>query len=140
MVILYTLFRLSSPLDVSQLTRYGSLSNKSVLVVNVTATDHGNPRLSDVLTLKINIIDVNEENPRFNSTLYRADLAENSPVGSFVMKMEAVKNSISSRLTYSFTANQEESFSIDQLTVRSSMQKSFSYQFCFVFFFKKTFR
>ena len=85
--------------------------------MNVTAADHGRPRLSSSTLLIINIIDVNEENPRFNSTLYNAELSENSQGGSFVVKLSAVKTLVRSRLTYSFTNGINEFFTIDETTV-----------------------
>ena len=109
--------RLSASLDVSELSRKGVLNNRTTLSVNVTATDNGEPRLSNMIELIINIIDINEENPRFNSTFYHVNFTENSAEGNFVVKVTAVKNSLSSRLTYSFTTNKEEFFNIDEKTV-----------------------
>ena len=65
----------------------------------------------------INIIDINEENPHFNSTFSIAQLTENSAGGTFVAQVAAVKTSISSRLTYSFTNGLNSNFKIDEITV-----------------------
>ena len=85
--------------------------------MNVTATDHGITRLSSHTMLIINIIDVNEENPRFSSMLYNAELSENSQRGSFVFQLSAVKSLVRRRLTYSFTHGKNEFFNIDDATV-----------------------
>ena len=113
--------RLSSSLDVAELVRRGLLHNKTSLVANVTATDYGKPRLSSQITVIINIIDINEENPYFNSTFYNVQLTENSQKATFVTHLTAVKTSVSSRLTYSFTTAQNSYFKIDEITVRVSL-------------------
>ena len=102
----------------SELSRRGVLSNRTALVANITATDHGSPRLSSQISLTVNVIDINEENPYFNSTFYTAKLMENSKEETFVTQLVAVKTSVSSRLTYSFTNGQNQFFKIDETTVR----------------------
>ncbi|XP_044255905.1 protein dachsous [Tribolium madens] len=58
-------------------------------VLNVTATDHGTPTLHADMELKL-IVQGSEVNPpRFFNALYRADVPEDAPVGTFVTRITA---------------------------------------------------
>lgn len=57
--------------------------------ITVTATDAGSPPLSSVKVLTIVVNDVNDNRPTFTQNEYNANILENQPVGTFVMKMTA---------------------------------------------------
>eukprot|EP00795_Rhopilema_esculentum_P002535 gene2535-730_t len=110
------ILRLSKNLDVAKLTSNGLLSNGTSLSLNIIAMDYGEIRRSSLLALRINIIDINEENPYFNATLYNAFVMENIPVGSSVLKVEARKSSLSKSLSYGFVGQPLAYFDINQKT------------------------
>uniref|UniRef100_A0A1A7XNM2 Cadherin domain-containing protein n=1 Tax=Iconisemion striatum TaxID=60296 RepID=A0A1A7XNM2_9TELE len=57
--------------------------------ITVTATDAGSPSLSSVKVLTIVVSDVNDNPPTFTQKQYNANILENQPVGTFVVKLEA---------------------------------------------------
>jgi len=57
--------------------------------VKLTCTDHGQHALTSDVTLVVNVLDVNDNAPRFDVTSYGADVIENSFVGTFVTRVSA---------------------------------------------------
>jgi len=47
--------------------------------VQVAAEDGGTPRRSGTMLVDVVITDVNDNSPRFRSTLYNAEITENAP-------------------------------------------------------------
>lgn len=67
--------------------------------LNITASDLGFKPKETTATVTIILTDINDNAPQFNQSHYEAYLAENSPVNSFIFKVQAVdidspKNSI----------------------------------------------
>lgn len=58
-------------------------------VLNITAKDNGTPVLMSYQLFTINVVDVNDNPPVFNRTLYVGSVAENEKPGSFVIRVEA---------------------------------------------------
>lgn len=57
--------------------------------ITVTATDAGSPSLSSVKVITIVVNDINDNPPTFTQSEYIANILENQPVGTFVMKVKA---------------------------------------------------
>ncbi|XP_030251970.1 protocadherin gamma-A6-like [Sparus aurata] len=57
--------------------------------ITVTATDAGSPSLSGLNVLKIVVTDINDNPPTFTQKEYDANILENQPVGTFVIKLKA---------------------------------------------------
>lgn len=57
--------------------------------LNITASDHGRPPRSSFQVLHIYVEDVNDNPPHFKQHLYRANVSEAAPKGTFVLKVEA---------------------------------------------------
>ncbi|XP_078145405.1 protocadherin gamma-A4-like [Centroberyx gerrardi] len=57
--------------------------------ITVTATDSGSPSLSSVKLITIMVSDINDNPPTFTQIEYNANVWENQPVGTFVMKVKA---------------------------------------------------
>ncbi|KAK5602869.1 hypothetical protein CRENBAI_021522 [Crenichthys baileyi] len=57
--------------------------------ITVTATDSGSPSLSSVKVIIVMVNDANDNPPTFKHSQYNANILENLPVGTFVMKLEA---------------------------------------------------
>lgn len=57
--------------------------------ITVTATDAGSPSLSGLKVLKIVVTDINDNPPTFTQKEYDANILENQPVGTFVIKLKA---------------------------------------------------
>ncbi|XP_061135391.1 protocadherin gamma-A2 [Syngnathus typhle] len=57
--------------------------------ITITATDSGSPSLESKKVLSIVLTDVNDNPPIFTQREYTANILENQPVGTFVMKVTA---------------------------------------------------
>uniref|UniRef100_A0A670XVC6 Cadherin domain-containing protein n=1 Tax=Pseudonaja textilis TaxID=8673 RepID=A0A670XVC6_PSETE len=55
----------------------------------LTATDGGEPKLTGTVQLVINVLDVNDNPPVFNQSVYRVKLLENTASGSSVISLNA---------------------------------------------------
>ncbi|XP_039340395.1 LOW QUALITY PROTEIN: protocadherin alpha-13-like [Mauremys reevesii] len=55
----------------------------------LTATDGGKPELTGTVQLVITVLDVKDNAPVFNQSLYKVQLLENAPNGSLVIKLNA---------------------------------------------------
>ena len=58
--------------------------------LQIIARDHGYPQKSSEVYITANIIDVNDNKPKFTQTVYNATIEENQPVGTFVTAVSAV--------------------------------------------------
>ncbi|XP_044220369.1 protocadherin gamma-A10 [Thunnus albacares] len=70
--------------------------------ITVTATDGGSPSLSSVKVLTIVVNDINDNPPTFTQNEFNANILENQPVGTFVMKVKAedVDDASNAKLLY----------------------------------------
>ncbi|XP_051540906.1 protocadherin gamma-A6-like [Myxocyprinus asiaticus] len=71
----------------------------------VTAIDGGNPQRSGNVKIEITVLDVNDNAPVFNQSVYRAIIAENSPKGTYIITVNAsdADSGANSLVSYSFT-------------------------------------
>ncbi|XP_044515809.1 protocadherin gamma-B7-like [Gracilinanus agilis] len=87
----------------------------------LTAMDGGDPPRSGTTQIKINVTDANDNPPVFSQGLYRANLLENLPPGSSVLRLTATDKDegVNSEITFSFTGvtqNARQMFSLDPNT------------------------
>ncbi|KFD72321.1 hypothetical protein M514_11490 [Trichuris suis] len=88
----------------------------------IEATDHGVPPLSSRQTLRVKVVPVSLEAPRYERSLYRAKLTENSEPGSVVIQVKATERrkdgGNNSRLVYQLLpgGSGQGRFRIDQQT------------------------
>lgn len=72
-----------------KLNRRLDYESKPKYILNISATDQGTPALSSYQLLTIYLVDVNDNAPQFNQSLYLGDVRENVPVGTSVMQISA---------------------------------------------------
>eukprot|EP00079_Xenopus_tropicalis_P032103 XP_017945874.1 PREDICTED: protocadherin-16 [Xenopus tropicalis] len=84
--------------------------------LTVVAMDHGSPRLSSTQTLSVSLLDVNDEAPSFEKPQYDAQVQENQPVGTTVLRVVALDRDLgqSGRVTYGGVSGDE--FALDPET------------------------
>ncbi|XP_028856949.1 protocadherin-16-like isoform X2 [Denticeps clupeoides] len=84
--------------------------------LTVVAEDHGKARLSATQLLSVQVIDVNDEAPRFAESQYEGHIAENRPAGSTVLVVSALDldRGTNGLVTYGGTC--PESFRVDPVT------------------------
>ncbi|XP_063155986.1 protocadherin alpha-5-like [Candoia aspera] len=71
----------------------------------LTATDGGEPKLTGTVQLVINVLDVNDNPPVFNQSLYRIKLLENTASGTLVIDLNAtdLDEGINREISYFFS-------------------------------------
>ncbi|XP_063155990.1 protocadherin alpha-5-like [Candoia aspera] len=71
----------------------------------LTATDGGEPKLSGTVQLVINVLDVNDNPPVFNQSLYRIKLLENTASGTLVINLNAtdLDEGVNREISYYFS-------------------------------------
>ncbi|XP_062835387.1 protocadherin alpha-5-like [Anolis carolinensis] len=85
----------------------------------LSAIDNGEPALTGTILLVISVIDVNDNAPSFNQSVYKVELLENSAIGTLVIKLEAsdIDDGINKEISYSISNlvahNIKEKFNID---------------------------
>ncbi|XP_026548322.1 protocadherin alpha-5-like, partial [Notechis scutatus] len=88
----------------------------------LTATDGGEPKLTGTVQLVINVLDVNDNPPVFNQSIYRVKLLENTASGSLVINLnatdldEGLNREISYFFSNSLTLDVTKLFSINSDT------------------------
>ena len=71
---------LQSPLDREQ---------QSEMFLTLTASDGGTPRRTGTVSIRVNILDANDNEPLFTQAVYKSTVQENSPIGSLVTTVSA---------------------------------------------------
>ncbi|KAM5255823.1 protocadherin-23 [Ctenodactylus gundi] len=97
------------------LDREASDSHKLVIL----ASDRGFPPLSSTAVISIQVIDVNDNPPRFSSLKYHAHVKESTPLGSHITVVSAVDDDVGSHaeITYSIiSGNEKEHFHLEEKT------------------------
>ncbi|KAM9455745.1 protocadherin gamma-A11-like isoform 31-T31 [Clarias gariepinus] len=64
--------------------------NQKRLILILTATDEGKPRMSGSVEIHISVLDVNDNAPVFDQKIYKATLTENSSKGSELITVRAL--------------------------------------------------
>ncbi|XP_048033381.1 protocadherin beta-3-like isoform X19 [Megalobrama amblycephala] len=103
---------LQKPLDREQHPR---------LSLILTAVDGGNPQRSGNMKIEVTLLDVNDNAPEFNQSVYRATIVENAPKGIYITTVNAsdADSGMYSLISYSFAnlkGNIKDIFKIDEKT------------------------
>lgn len=94
----------------------------SAYVLNISAYDNGNPRLSSALTFHVNVLDCNDNPPQFPSTAIVRQIVENLKVGTSIVNIVAddLDSDLNGLVYYSITQqqpdNDKRSFKINEKT------------------------
>ncbi|KAM7007642.1 protocadherin alpha-6-like [Passerculus sandwichensis] len=86
----------------------------------LTATDGGRPSLTGTLELVISVLDVNDNMPQFNQSVYKVQLPENAERGTLVIRLnatdldEGANSNISYSLQILYPQDRKDIFRIDQ--------------------------
>uniref|UniRef100_A0A3Q2Y259 Protocadherin alpha-C2-like n=2 Tax=Hippocampus comes TaxID=109280 RepID=A0A3Q2Y259_HIPCM len=87
------------------LTRSLDREENAVHNLILTAVDGGNPVRSGTANIIVKVQDTNDNPPRFDKQIYTVNMTENSPIGTTVIKLNAIDldEGPNSELVYSFT-------------------------------------
>ncbi|VCW49929.1 unnamed protein product, partial [Gulo gulo] len=88
------------------LDREAAASHKLVIL----ASDHGFPPLSSTATVAIEVLDVNDNPPKFNSLKYHAHVRESTPLGSHITVVSANDHDVGlhAEITYHIVSGNEK--------------------------------
>ena len=111
-----------SGLKLLQIVTIRSLDREALgntpISLQVQAVDGGNPeKKSAIATIRIKVLDRNDNGPVFNETNWRATIQENSPVMTSVVKVKASDNDEgSNKQLYYYFPTEQDDFVIDPYT------------------------
>ncbi|CAL1535045.1 unnamed protein product [Lymnaea stagnalis] len=107
-LILYIAKRGSESFDREKLDHY---------LLNISAQDGGNPPKYGYLSVKVVVLDVNDNTPAFDLSQYKTQVNESAPVGSLVFRAEATDSDIglNAQIVYHLE-DQTNQFKIDENT------------------------
>ncbi|XP_067423017.1 protocadherin alpha-3-like isoform X2 [Emydura macquarii macquarii] len=100
----------------------------------LTATDGGKPELTGTVQLVISVLDVNDNAPVFNQSVYKIRLFENAANGTLVIKLNATDfdEGINKDIFYSFSSffplSGRAAFAIDQNTGEIRIQGELDFE------------
>lgn len=112
-------FKIVSDSGIMTLNKPLDRESKSMYNVSVQATDQGNPKLSSIAYVVVNVQDINDNPPEFTSRFYFASVPENNEIGSEVLKVLATSRDtgVNAEITYSIlSGNEQKKFTIDPKT------------------------
>ncbi|XP_045069650.1 protocadherin beta-16-like [Coregonus clupeaformis] len=95
---------LQSPLD---------REKEGEMFLTLTAADGGNPRRTGMVSIKVNVLDANDNAPVFSQAIYKASVFENCPKGTLVATVIATDADVGS--------NGQLEYYIDHLTQQNAM-------------------
>ncbi|RXM95713.1 Protocadherin alpha-6 [Acipenser ruthenus] len=85
----------------------------------LTAFDGGNPPRSDSINITVSVVDINDNPPVFDQQVYKVNLQENVPIGTFVITVKAsdLDDGPNGEVAYAFGSSMRtevrERFSLD---------------------------
>ncbi|KPM03017.1 fat-like protein cadherin-related tumor suppressor-like protein [Sarcoptes scabiei] len=96
----------------------------------VIVSDRGTPSLSSSTIVTINVIDVNDNAPKFYRNSYFMKIREDLPIGTRLMRIAAFDpdQDLASRLHYRLDTTGNDSFAIDETMGFISIKKSLDYE------------
>ncbi|XP_047209472.1 protocadherin alpha-8-like [Girardinichthys multiradiatus] len=107
---------------------------QSAIRLILTALDGGTHAKSGSMLIIVNVLDVNDNAPVFNQTLYKARVYENAKLGAPIITLNAIDKDAgkNGQVTYSFSevgrGKQTELFQIDQNTGTVTSKKNIDYE------------
>ncbi|XP_063060198.1 protocadherin gamma-A11-like [Engraulis encrasicolus] len=103
------------------------------LSLTLTAVDGGDPPRSGTVNIKVTVLDVNDNAPVFNQSVYRATVVENAKRGTYITTVNAsdADSDANGLINYSFAnlkGNIAAMFSIDETTGAISVIGDLDYE------------
>nr|XP_012788793.1 unnamed protein product [Sorex araneus] len=103
------------------------------LKLTLTALDGGSPPRSGTVQIRILVLDINDNTPEFEQTVYQVQIPENSPVGSLVVKVSArdLDTGTNGEILYSLSYSSQEistTFELDRISGEVRLQKKLDFE------------
>ena len=86
--------------------------------VTLTCDDHGDPAMTSTQRIVVRVTDVNDHAPRFSQSVYRVEVEENNPPGTFLAQLTAADDDAGANAAVTYTLHGEHSalFRLDPLS------------------------
>ncbi|KAK4886263.1 hypothetical protein RN001_002534 [Aquatica leii] len=112
------IFRINASTGEISLQRALDREIQAEYTLSLVAMDTGSPPLTGTGTVRIIVQDVNDHNPEFKRQMYHATIAENSPIGSWVLTPIATDKDtgLNAKIRYSLLGDKVNRFKVDQDT------------------------
>ncbi|XP_053334242.1 protocadherin alpha-2-like isoform X6 [Clarias gariepinus] len=100
----------------------------------ITAFDGGSPVMTGTLKIKVNVLDANDNAPVFTKSLYKVSIAEDTPVGTTIIRVQAkdADEGLNGEVMYSFMSHTPQStlniFEIDSETGNVKLIQDIDYE------------
>ncbi|XP_035861945.1 protocadherin gamma-A5-like [Sander lucioperca] len=106
---------------------------KPHLSLKLIAVDGGTPQRSGTTNVEITVLDVNDNPPVFNQSLYTATVTENAPIGTYITTVNASDADSGSNglVTYTFSnvkGNSGEHFEIDNVSGKITVADTIDFE------------
>ncbi|XP_042275308.1 protocadherin beta-16-like [Thunnus maccoyii] len=88
-----------------------------VLSLKVIAVDGGNPQRSGTVDINVSVLDVNDNAPVFNQSVYRAAVVENAPKGTYITTVNATDADIGSNGEIIFSFSKIKGITVDVFSI-----------------------
>ncbi|XP_047724567.1 protocadherin beta-13-like isoform X1 [Prionailurus viverrinus] len=103
------------------------------LRLTLTAQDGGSPPRSGIAQINIEVVDINDNAPEFEQSLYRVKIPEDSPIGFLIVTVSATDADIgvNGEISYSlFQASEEicKTFEINSMTGEIRLKKQLDFE------------
>ena len=103
------------------------------LSLKLLAVDGGNPQRSGTVNIGINVLDINDNSPVFNQSIYKGTVVENAPKGTPIVTVNAsdADSGSNGRVTYFFSKSKAgiaDLFDIDEATGRIYVAKEIDFE------------
>ncbi|XP_041845367.1 protocadherin gamma-A3-like isoform X7 [Melanotaenia boesemani] len=103
------------------------------LSLKLLAVDGGNPQKSGTVNIDVIILDVNDNAPVFNQSVYKATVIENAPRGTYVVTLNAtdIDSGSNGQITYHFSKSKAgigDFFEIDNFSGRLYVTKEIDFE------------
>ncbi|XP_062250312.1 protocadherin gamma-A3-like [Platichthys flesus] len=103
------------------------------LSLRLLAVDGGNPQRSGTVNIGINVLDINDNSPVFNQSIYKGTVIENAPKGTpiFTVNASDADSGSNGRVTFFFSKSKAgiaDLFDIDEATGRIYVAKEIDFE------------
>nr|XP_006811702.1 PREDICTED: protocadherin Fat 4-like [Saccoglossus kowalevskii] len=101
--------------------------SEETYIINITVSDSGVEILQDFATVQIQLLDVNDNTPAFDSNIYVAEVEEELPSGTYLFTVTATDPDAGSNGDVSYSLNTTD-FAVDEITGEVSINQSLDYE------------
>ena len=91
---------------------------QDLYLLNIVAIDGGRPSRSSTSSIRVQVLDINDNDPKFVQQQYTKSILENTPSGTSILQVEAgdIDEGVNAKISYSLSHDANGQFRIDNIT------------------------